>query len=295
VPVPAPVDLALIVPAFNEAEGIAETLSRAKETLRLLPGTFEIIVVDDGSKDGTGDQARAAGVRVLTHPWNRGYGAALKTGILATTAPIVMIMDADSSYDSEAILRLYTRLGDADMVVGSRPLTSAGIPWSRRGAKWLLNRLASYLVGVQIPDLNSGQRVMRRDTLLRYMHLCPSGFSFTSTITLAFLATGQSLIYEPIVYAKRQGTSKIRAAHFVSFTLLVVRSVVLFNPLKVFLPIGGLAFLAGVAKLIQDIIRWNLSETAVMAFLTAITIWSVGLLADMIARSQIQPPWRPRD
>jgi hypothetical protein len=136
---------------------------------------------------------------------------------------------------------------------------------------------------------------MRRETLLRYMHLCPSGFSFTSTITLAMLANGHQVLYHPITYAKRSGHSKIRPGHFVSFILLVVRTIVLFNPLKVFLPLGALVFLVGVGKLIEDIYLWNLSETAVMAFLSAITIWSVGLLADMIARLQMQPPWRPKD
>jgi glycosyltransferase involved in cell wall biosynthesis len=289
------VDLAVILPAFNEALGIESTLARVHDVLRTFPGTSEVIVVDDGSKDGTGERASAAGVRVITHPWNRGYGAALKSGILATSAPAVMIMDADSTYDPDAILRLYTKLDGADMVVGARRLTSKGVAWIRRPGKWLLNRFASYLVGVRIPDLNSGQRVMKRDTVLRYMHLCPSGFSFTSTITLAMLANGHNVIYEPIEYGRRAGKSKIRAAHFMSFVLLVVRSMVLFNPLKIFLPLGGVLFLAGIGKLIQDIFRENLSETAVMAFLSAITVWSVGLLADMMARSQMQPPWRPRD
>jgi len=136
---------------------------------------------------------------------------------------------------------------------------------------------------------------MKRETLLRYIHLCPSGFSFTSTITLAMLANGHRVIYEPVEYAVRAGHSKIRASHFFSFILLVVRAIVLFNPLKVFLPLGAIAFLIGVGKLAQDIYLWNLSETAVMAFLSAVTIWSVGLLADMIARLQMQPPWPPKD
>ena len=136
---------------------------------------------------------------------------------------------------------------------------------------------------------------MRRDTVLRYMHLCPSGFSFTSTITMAMLANGHAVFYEPVEYAKRAGKSKIKASHFVSFILLVVRSCVLFNPLKVFLPAGAVLFLLGVGKLIEDIYLMNLSETAVMAFLSAITVWSVGLLADMIARLQMNPPWRPKD
>jgi hypothetical protein len=206
-----------------------------------------------------------------------------------------MIMDADSTYLPEAVPDLFTMLDQADMIVGERRLMSEGVTWIRRPGKWLLNRLAGFLVGVKIPDLNSGQRVMRRETLLRYMHLCPSGFSFTSTITLAMLANGHQVLYHPITYAKRSGHSKIRPGHFVSFILLVVRAIVLFNPLKVFLPLGALVFLVGVGKLIEDIYLWNLSETAVMAFLSAITIWSVGLLADMIARLQMQPPWRPKD
>ena len=287
--------LAVILPAFNEAGGIQETLARVKTVLKDFPGTAELVVVDDGSTDGTGARAAAAGVRVVTHPWNRGYGAALKTGILATTAPAIMIMDADCTYPPDAIPRLFNKLDGADMVVGSRMLMSKGVAWIRKPGKWMLNRFASYLVGRNIPDLNSGQRVMKRETVLRYMHICPSGFSFTSTITLAMLANGHNVLYEPIEYARRTGESKIRPSHFASFILLVVRSMVLFNPLKVFLPIGFVVFLIGIGKLAQDIYLQNLSETAVMAFLSAMTIWAVGLLADMIARLQMQPPWRPRE
>ncbi|MGH9387712.1 MAG: glycosyltransferase family 2 protein [Vicinamibacterales bacterium] len=286
-------DLAVILPAFNEIGAIAETLSRVREVVASLGATTEIIVVDDGSTDGTGQRASELGARVLTHPVNRGYGAALKTAILNTAAELVMIMDADCTYPPEAIPRLYERAQQADMVVGARALSSSGVALARRPAKWVLNRLASYLVGRYIPDLNSGQRVMKRSAVLRYMHLCPDGFSFTSTITLALLANGHSVFWEPIPYAKRTGDSKIRPSHFGSFILLVVRAIVLFNPLKVFLPLGALLFAIGVGKLIQDIILENLSETAVMAFLSAIVVWAVGLLADMIARLQMHPPWRP--
>jgi glycosyltransferase involved in cell wall biosynthesis len=284
--------LAVILPAFNEIDAIERTLSSVRRVLQTLDCTSEIIVVDDGSTDGTGARAAACGVRVISHAVNRGYGAALRTGILSTAAPAVMIMDADCTYPPDAIPRLYSRLGDADMVVGLRALSSNGVAWSRRPGKWMLNRLATYLVGRPVPDLNSGQRVMRRDVVLQYLHLCPTGFSFTSTITLATMVNGHNVVFEPIDYAPRVGSSKIRPSHFGSFVLLVVRAVVLFNPLKVFLPLGGLAFAIGVLKLIEDIALWNLSETAVMAFLSAIVIWAVGLLADMIARLQVQPRWR---
>jgi len=285
-------DLAVIVPAFNEVQGVGQTISRVRRTLAALDCLSEVIVVDDGSTDGTAAQAAEHGARVVSHRVNFGYGAALKTGILNTQAETITIIDADCSYAPEAIPHLLSKLGNADMVVGARSLSSRGVVWIRRPAKWCLNRFASYLVGHPIPDLNSGQRVMKRETVLRYLHLLPNGFSFTSTITLAMLANGHDVIYEPIDYATRTGTSKIRAAHFLGFLLLVVRAVVLFNPLKVFLPLGALLFLIGVAKLIQDFVRWNLSETAVMAFLSALVVWSVGLLADMISRLQMRPPWR---
>ena len=291
-PEAGPPELAVILPAFNEIEGIERTLSRVRDVLVGLDCSTEVIVVDDGSTDGTRAKAAACGVRVVSHALNRGYGAALTTGILSTRAPAVLIMDADCSYPPDAIPRLHAKLAQAEMVVGARALSSSGVAWTRRPAKWMLNRLASYLVGRHIPDLNSGQRVMKRDIVLKYMHLCPSGFSFTSTITLALMANGHNVVFEPIEYAPRVGDSKMRASHFGSFILLVVRAIVLFNPLKVFLPLGALLFAIGVIKIVQDIALWNVSDSAVMAFLSAIVVWAVGLLADMIARLQMQPPWR---
>ena len=287
------IDLAVILPAFNEIGGIERTIARVRDVLDQMPYTTELIVVDDGSVDGTGERAAACGVRVLTHAVNRGYGAALKTGVLNTTARAIAIIDADCTYPPEALPLLYERLASAEMAVGARRLSSDGVAWIRRPGKWMLNRFASYLVAQKIPDLNSGLRVIARAPLLRYLHLLPNGFSFTSTITLALLSNGHPVVYEPITYEKRTGSSKIRASHFASFMLLVVRSIVLFSPLRVFMPLGAALFLIGVGKLIQDIVLWNLSETAVMAFLAAIVVWAVGLLADMIARLQMHSPWRP--
>jgi glycosyltransferase involved in cell wall biosynthesis len=287
------IDIAVILPAFNEIDGIEKSITRVQAVLHTLALTSELIVVDDGSADGTGSRAASTGARVLTHQVNRGYGAALKTGILNTTASHIAIIDADCTYPPEMLPTLAGKMSYADMSVGARALSSSGVAWSRKPGKWMLNAFASYLVGRNIPDLNSGLRVARRDVLLRYLHLLPDGFSFTSTITMAMMANGHTVVYEPIEYTKRVGRSKIRPSHFFSFLMLVVRAIVLFNPLKVFLPLGTVLFVLGIAKLIQDIVRWNLSETAVMAFLSAIIVWAVGLLADMISRLQMQPPWRP--
>ena len=287
---PTSVDVAIVVPAFNEEKGIGPTIARLRTAMQDTGYTYEIVVVDDGSTDATAERATASEVRVVRLSGNRGYGAALKAGIAATASTFVCIIDADGTYPAETIPRLLALTSGRHMVVGARLLTDQSIPRERRPAKWMLGRLASYLTEQQIPDLNSGLRVMRRAALMKFIHLLPSGFSFTSTITLSLLCSGHSVHYEPITCAPRVGTSKIRAAHFKSFVLLVLRTVVLFNPLKIFLPLGLGLFLIGLAKFIYDLFLWNLSETAVMAFLAATVVWSVGLLADMIARLQLKPP-----
>jgi glycosyltransferase involved in cell wall biosynthesis len=283
----------VVVPAFNEREGVGRTLEQVRGAMAGATQPSEIIVVDDGSTDGTGEQAAATGARVIRLPVNSGYGAALKEGIAASDAELIVIIDADGTYPAEAIPRLLARATEADMVVGARVLGDRSIPLERRPAKWFLTRLASYLAGRRIPDLNSGLRVLRRSALERFLPILPAGFSFTTTITLALLCTNHRVAYEPIAYRTRVGTSKIRAFDFGSFVLLVLRTVVLFNPLKIFLPLGAFLFAVGLAKFVYDLFLWNLSETAVMAILAAILVWSVGLLADMIARLQLRPPGVP--
>lgn len=170
------------------------------------------------------------------------------------------------------------------MVVGARTGEHVHIPWVRRPAKWLLAKLASYLAEQPIPDMNSGLRVLKRELVEQYEHLLPSGFSFTTTITLALLCNGYQVNYVPINYAKRVGSSKIRPGHAYQFLLLILRTVVYFNPLRIFLPLGLVFFVAGVAKFIYDIFLWNLSESAVMGILSGVIIWCVGLLADQISK-----------
>jgi glycosyltransferase involved in cell wall biosynthesis len=286
-PEPLTVLVTIVIPAFNEVEGVGLTIDRVRRTLAKTPHSFDIVVVDDGSTDGTGDAAKYHGARVTRLRRNRGYGAALKAGILSCQSEYVAITDADGTYPAEAIPVLLAGMEHADMVVGARSARDPSIPRVRRPAKLFLAILSSYLAGQWIPDLNSGLRITRRSLLLEFLHLLPSGFSFTTTITLALMCTGHSVSYEPIVCGQRVGSSKLRAKDFTAFVMLVLRTVVLFNPLKVFLPLGGLLVVIGSVKLIYDILLWNLSETAVMAFLSAIIVWSVGLLADMISRLQL--------
>jgi glycosyltransferase involved in cell wall biosynthesis len=281
------VDVAVVIPAFNEADGVGGIVRRVRASLNAMPYAYDVVVVDDGSTDETAREAEAHGARVIRLGENMGYGAALKAGIGATLSDYVVITDADGTYPPEEIPALVGRMDHVDMVVGSRAMSDVSIARIRRPAKRFLNALASYLSGRKIPDLNSGLRVMRRSTLMKFIHLLPSGFSFTTTITLAMLCTNHRVTYVPVSCSPRVGSSKIRSSDFTAFLMLVLRTVVLFNPLKVFLPLGTALFGMGVVKLVYDLYVWNLSESAVMAFLAAVIVWSVGLLADMIARLQL--------
>jgi glycosyltransferase involved in cell wall biosynthesis len=278
------VDVAVIVPAFNEQHGVGPTLERLKQVMSTVSCTSEIVVVDDGSTDGTAGEAERHGVRVIRFPENRGYGAALKAGIVRSRSQFVLITDADGTYPPEVIPTLIERMAMTDMAVGARAPDDRSILKRRRLPKRFLGWLASYLAGRHIPDLNSGQRLMRRSVLMQFLHILPPGFSFTTTITLAMLCNGYHVEYVPIACAERVGSSKLKAKEFANFIMLVLRTIVLFNPLKVFLPISAGLFAIGLAKLVYDVFLWNLSETTVMAFLAGIVVGSVGLLADMIAR-----------
>lgn len=287
------VDLAIVIPAFNEQGAVARTIERLRDGFAASPRSHRILVVDDGSTDGTAEAAHGARAEVLRLPANRGYGAALKAGIAATSSEFVGIIDADGTYPPGDMPLLLELAADADMVVGARDPRDQSIPIIRRPAKWFVGRLAEYLAQRRIPDINSGLRVMRRSVLVSFLDILPDGFSFTTTTTLAMLCTGHRVVNQPVRCERRVGTSKIRPTHFASFLMLVLRTIVLFNPLRVFLPLGGALFLIGVGKLVYDVRLWNVSETAVMGILSAIGVWSVGLLADMIARLQLRPPPPP--
>jgi glycosyltransferase involved in cell wall biosynthesis len=277
-------EVSIIIPAYNEADHVADEI---REVERVLDGTgwsFEVLVVDDGSTDGTAEAAATTGVRVLRRVENRGYGASLKLGVEAAQYEWILITDADGTYPASAIPTLLDHATRHEMVVGARTGEHVKIPLIRRPAKWFLGWLASYLAAKKLPDINSGLRLMRKSLIQRYTHLLPDGFSFTTTITLAAACNGHPVAYHRINYRPRLGESKIRPRHAYDFTLLILRTIVFFNPLRVFLPLGGMLALAGIAKFIYDVTRDNLSESAVLALLGALLIWSVGLLADQNAR-----------
>jgi len=278
------VDVAIIIPAYNEEESISEQIINTKGVMYDTEWKYKIIVVDDGSTDRTAEKATGHGVELIKLPQNCGYGAALKTGIAATEAKYVVFIDADGTYPVDTIPALLSKMRDYDMVVGARIGENTHVPLVRKPAKWILQKLASYLAGQDIPDLNSGLRAIKRPLLEKYRNILPSGFSFTTTITLALLCNNYLVYYYPIDYYERVGKSKLRPIEAYNFFLLILRTIVYFNPLKVFLPLGAIFFLGGFIKLIYDIFLGDLSESAIMGLLSAFIIWAIGLLSDQISK-----------
>jgi len=279
--------ISAVIPALNEEFGIGRVLDDLKRTLAGTGWSYEIIVVDDGSSDRTADVAREKGAVVVTHGSNRGYGAALKSGIKASRSEYILIIDADGTYPSDAVPHLLEAAPHKDMVVGARTGKDVNVPLVRRPAKWVLKKLAGLLAEREIPDLNSGLRVFRKDRAVRYFSILPSGFSFTTTITLALLCNDGLVEYIPINYAKRTGRSKIRPIRDTwNFLMLIFRAILYFNPLKVFLPPSMLILAGFAASLVYDIaVLDDLTEKTLILLFAGIQLLAVGIIADMISKS----------
>ncbi len=277
-------ELTVVIPAFNEQEAIVREVEMVEAALQPTGWRYQIVVVDDGSADATAERAQSTGAQVIRLPRNRGYGAALKAGVAVARYPWILITDADGTYPPRFIPRLLELTPHHDMVVGARTGEKVHIPLLRQPAKWFLRRMAEYLAEQRIPDLNSGLRIVRRSLVERYRRFLPSGFSFTTSITLALLCNGYAVAYEPIEYEKRIGQSKIRPTHAFQFLVQILRMITLFNPLRVFLPLGFVPFFAGLAYFVYDLTNWNITDTAVMGVVSGLVIWSLGLLADQNAR-----------
>ncbi|QQS48581.1 MAG: glycosyltransferase family 2 protein [Acidobacteriota bacterium] len=276
--------VSIVIPSYNEEQSVRAVVEDVRETLENYGYRVEILVVDDGSTDNTARAAQSAGARVIRHRRNRGYGAALKTGITAATHDIVAIMDSDGTYQAGYLPAMLEELDRADMVVGSRTGKNVHIPFIRRPAKFLLSKLANYVSGTKIPDLNSGLRVFRREMVLPYFPILPNQFSFTTTITLAMLCDDYAVSYLPIDYHKRKGKSKIVPWDAGSFAILILRTAMLFRPLRVFLPVALLCFAYGLIKMIIDLTHDpNISASAIFGLLSSLLLVLIGMLGDAIA------------
>lgn len=287
--------LTLVVPVYNEISAIKNSIKHLKDIKRNSKDlNLEIILVNDGSTDGTEKILQSIhkdkDLRVIHHSQNRGYGAALKTGIRAAKYNFIAITDADATYPDERIPEFFKDVinNNLDMLVGARIGETVKIPLIRRFPKWVINQLANYMVGTKIPDLNSGMRIMKKEVLERFMKILPDGFSFTSTITIAMLANGYQVKYVPINYHQRKGKSKIRPFYdTLNFIRLITRTIMFFDPLKVFLPISLPLLLCGIIIiLVEGILYRNINTISVLITLSGLNILTVGMLAEMIANKE---------
>lgn len=280
--------VSIIIPAFNEEASIGNVL----EGLRDWCERAEIIIVDDASTDRTAQIAEQAGFRVIRHRINKGYGAALKTGIRAATGDIIVMMDADSEHNAAQIYKLLDNFGDNDMVVGARAKGSHA-PLMRRPGKWLLSQVANYLAETEIPDLNSGFRAFRKDIAKLFLHLLPNGFSFTTTLTLALFKEGYNIAYVPITTTPRVGTSTVHPIRDgINTLMLIIRIIALFDPIKVFLPTSIFLFFLGIVYWISSgIFRYaqhiepafHIPTGAMLVMLSAVIVFMFGILADQVS------------
>jgi glycosyltransferase involved in cell wall biosynthesis len=276
----APDSVTIVLPAFNEGESIGQVVT----ALRAAAPWHEVLVIDDGSTDGTGQAAADAGARVVRHPYNKGNGAAIKTAIRSASSEWITIVDGDGQHRPADAARLAARLGEYDLVIGARdPRTQATA--GRRLGNAVLNRLASYLTDRQIPDLTSGFRAARREYLLEFIHLLPNGFSTPTTTTLAFIKAGYNVAFESIGALPRVGTSKIRfASDGAKFLLILLKVITIFSPLRIFAPVSAAAFVLGAAYGAWNYVYFaRIPNGAVLLLMFSVIVILVGLVSEQIA------------
>lgn len=279
-------EISFIVPVYNEEIGVQTVIKQLCEFTQNLAGKHEIIIVNDGSTDKTAEILSVyKHIKILKNPRNRGYGYSLKRGVRAASNEWIAIIDADCTYPIDQFPAMMEQADDHDMVVAARTGESVAIPMIRRPAKKFINLLANYLVSYRIPDLNSGMRLFKKERALEFMNLYPDGFSFTTTITMSFLSKGYPVYFHPINYYKRQGSSKIAPfKDMQNFLITITRTILYFNPLKVFLPLSLIFFLLAVAVLIISGIYGPkiLDATVMILLMTSFQSLSIGFLAELI-------------
>ena len=282
-------DVSIILPVYNEAEHLVQEVSRVRVAMDASPYSYEIIVINDGSSDDSAEVAsRIEGIRFINFLQNRGSGSARKAGTQAARGRVTVWTDVDMTYPNDTIPQLVKELDGYDQVVGARTTEEGTVKALRVPAKWFIRKLASFLAGTKIPDLNSGFRAFRTDVARQYINQLPVGFSCVTTITMTFLAHGYSVKYVPIEYAKRAGESKF---HWYKdtrrYATQVVRMILSYNPLRIFMPVGLGLVAIGVVKLIVDLVNLNMHVAAdtLLILFAAFQVIAIGLLADLVTRA----------
>jgi glycosyltransferase involved in cell wall biosynthesis len=282
-----PTTVSVVIPAFEEDGSIGAVV----QSLRALADWREVLVVDDGSGDRTAEVAAAAGARVIKHPYNKGNGASVKSGIRQATGEYILIMDGDGQHSAADALRLVSFLGEYDLVVGARAGEGQASAARHLGNR-MLNWLASYLTGRPIPDLTSGLRAARASGLREFLHLLPNGFSTPTTSTMSFIKAGYSVTFAPISVAQRTGQSKIKFAYDgARFFLILLKVVTVFSPLRIFVPIAATAFSLGAAYAVWTAVtQHHITNSSVLLILLAVVIFLVGLVSEQISTLRAEGP-----
>ncbi len=280
----------MIIPCFNEADSIKNTVEELERSLISAGMKYEIIVVDDGSTDGSSaviEELKIKDLVLIKNDINLGYGASIKTGIRKSLYNWVGICDADGTYPVDRIKDMAPHFEDHDMVIGIRTGDVKAVPFLRRPAKWFLNKFSSYLAQRKIKDVNSGLRFFKKEIILKFWNIFPDGFSFTTTSTMLFTMENLKVKNISINYFKRKGKSKIRPIKDTyNFFLLIMRITMLFNPLRIFMPIFFFTLTLSFGSLGRDIYIRNLTDTTVLLFVFSLIIFLIGLLADLVNRRQ---------
>jgi polyisoprenyl-phosphate glycosyltransferase len=281
-------EVSVVLPVFNEIDHLDEELTRIRDAFDDSPYSYEIIVVDDASTDGSSERLKEIPwIRLISFRSNRGPGAARKIGTEAARGDVVVWSDVDMSYPNDALPDLVAELSGYDQVVGARTTEEGTHKIARVPAKWTIRKLAEYLSSTEIPDLNSGFRAFRKSVANQFLHLLPDGFSHVTTLTMAFLANGYSVAYVDIPYAKRSGKSKFR---FVADTRLylqqVTRMIMMWNPLRVLMPFATLLFLVGFGKMAYDLFDkdFRIGTNTLLVIMAAGLLFVLALLADLVVQ-----------
>ena len=286
-------DISVVLPVYNEKGHLRAEIDRIRAALEASNHSFELIVVDDGSSDGSEKELpNIPGITLITHGKNQGSGAARRTGTTAARGRVVVWTDVDMTYPNDLIPELVDAMEGYDHIVGWRQTEEGTLKWLRTPAKWVIRKLASFLSETDIKDLNSGLRAFRRDVAMQYVHELPKGFSCVTTLTMSFLGNGYSVGFFPIEYFPRAGRSKF---HWLKDTrryiLQVIRMTLSYNPLKVFLPLGLTLLALGFVKLGTDWAQrdFRLAANTLLIFFAALQVITVGLLADLVVRATKSP------
>ena len=283
-----PSSVSVVIPAFEEAAAVGVVV----QSLRAAAGWREVLVVDDGSADETAIVAATAGARVIKHPYNKGNGASVKTGIRHASGEYILIIDADGQHTASDALRLIAFLGEYDLVVGTRAGSNQQASHARHLGNNVLNWVAGYLTGRVIPDLTSGLRAARTSGLREFLHLLPNGFSTPTTTTLSFVKAGYSVHFEPITVGARLGTSKIKlVSDGARFLMILLKVITVFSPLRIFLPIAGAFFALGASYAVwTTITRHDVTDSSVLLLVLAVVIFLVGLVSEQISTMRSEGP-----